>query len=295
MFRVKMIGFDSMGTRGMATLVDTGDLRVFIDPGVNIAPRRYNLPPHPVELEALEKHLDEIRAEVKESDVIVISHYHRDHYLYRVDEIHLYRNKVLLVKDPVRNINYSQKVRAYNLLKKMGVATIVKELHVADGGLFKFGDVEVKFSKPLPHGPPGSKLGFVLVTSIKTPEAVLVHASDTQGPMDNEALEYIVSLNPDLVIVSGPPTYFEEKKIERDDIERGLENLNSLAGSLKEGSVLVVDHHLLRDINYRERLTKVNETCRVRGVKLLTAAEYMGLEVKQLEAYRFKLWRENPP
>lgn len=288
-----MIGFDSMGTRGMATVLDTGSLRIFLDPGVNIAPRRYSLPPHPLELEALEKHLEEIRREVKESDVVVISHYHRDHYLYRADEATLYRNKILLVKDPVKNINYNQKVRAYVLFKKMGVESLVKELYVADGGFFRFNGVEIRFSKPVPHGSPGSKLGFVLVTAVRTPDIVVVHASDTQGPMDDDALNYIINSDPDLVVISGPPTYFEGKGIDREDIEYGLKNLKTLAENLRSGSTLVVDHHLLRDLNYKGRIADVNETCRARKVNLMTAAEYMGLEVKQLEALRFKLWEEN--
>ncbi|MEM1833555.1 MAG: hypothetical protein QXG06_04950, partial [Desulfurococcaceae archaeon] len=86
MVKIKLIGFDSMGTRGMATVIDIDGFKVFIDPGVNIAPRRYGLPPHPLELEALEKHLDEIHRETIDSNVLIITHYHRDHYLYREGE-----------------------------------------------------------------------------------------------------------------------------------------------------------------------------------------------------------------
>ncbi len=35
------IAADSLGTRSMATFVETGDCGIFIDPAVSLAPRRY--------------------------------------------------------------------------------------------------------------------------------------------------------------------------------------------------------------------------------------------------------------
>lgn len=285
-----MIGFDSMGTRGMATLVDIDGFKIFIDPGVNIAPRRYGLPPHPLELEALEKHLDEIHREALDSNVLIITHYHRDHYLYRDNEIDYYRNKILLIKNPYRHINYSQKKRAYILLNKMRVKSIAKQVEYADNGLFGFEHVRIRFSKPLPHGAHGTKLGYTLVVSVEAPEGTLVHASDVQGPMNKEALEVILNLKPDMLIISGPPTYFEGVKVGSSYIEDGLRNMYEIANRMREGSTFIADHHLLRDLNYYERIKHIVEACNERHVRFMTAAEFMGREIRQLEALRRDLW-----
>ncbi|RLG88298.1 MAG: hypothetical protein DRO16_05215, partial [Thermoprotei archaeon] len=125
--RIKLVGFDSMGTRGMATIIDTGTYKIVIDPGVSIAPRRYGLPPHDIELDHLEKYLSTIREELLDADIAVITHYHRDHYLYRKGEEIYYKDKVIFLKDPVRNINPSQKIRSYVLLNKMNVKNLARK------------------------------------------------------------------------------------------------------------------------------------------------------------------------
>ena len=45
--KIKPVASDSMGTRSMATYVETKDVKIFIDPGVALGPSRYGLPPHP--------------------------------------------------------------------------------------------------------------------------------------------------------------------------------------------------------------------------------------------------------
>ena len=53
--KVNLLFSDSMGIRSMATLVEVGDEKIFIDASAALGPYRYGLPPHPLELEALEK------------------------------------------------------------------------------------------------------------------------------------------------------------------------------------------------------------------------------------------------
>ncbi|MET1159944.1 MAG: hypothetical protein ABWW65_03195 [Thermoprotei archaeon] len=288
--KIKLIGFDSMGTRGMATVVDIEGFKIFIDPGVSYAPRRYGLPPHPIELEVLEKHLETIHREITDSHIVVISHYHRDHYLYRDGEEEYYRNKVLLIKDPVNNINHSQRIRAYVLLEKRNVKNLAKEVRIADEQFYEFENIRIYFSKPLPHGPDNTRLGYVLATVLEYEDFRLLHASDVQGPISRQALEYIVSVNPTLLIISGPPTYFEGYKMDPQHIREGFTNLLKIVESLRERSTVVVDHHLLRDLNYYDKLRDIIEIARLRNISVLTAAEYMGLDVRPLEAMRKQLW-----
>ncbi len=49
---------------------------------------------------------------------------------------------------------------------------------------------------------------------------------------------------------------------------------------------LVVDHHLLRDLKWKEKIARVFET----GKEVKTAAEFLGLENDMLEARRKELF-----
>ena len=111
------LAFDSMGTRSMATLVRTDDLVVLIDPGVSLAPRRYGLPPHPLELMRMDEHHEAIADAAGEADVLVVTHYHYDHHM--PDEPELFDGKIALIKHPTENINRSQRGRAAYFLDRL--------------------------------------------------------------------------------------------------------------------------------------------------------------------------------
>ncbi len=279
--RVKLVAFDSMGVRSMATIIESSAGLIFIDPGAALAPWRYNLPPHEVELKTLREFLEEIYRYMREADYVVITHYHRDHYLYRSGEEEYYSGKTLFIKHPTNMINRSQYVRAYVLLKKMNVENKAKHVLYADNSSINIDGVKIEFSKPLPHGECNSKLGWVITANIIEDGEVVSFASDTQGCMCRECLDYIHRVSPDLLIISGPPVYLGLKDIPLNTVK--------LVESMKPGSTIIIDHHFLREKNYIEYMEKLR---RIRSdVRVVTAAEYMHREIKQLEAYRDQLWR----
>ena len=53
--KIKPLAFDSFGARSMCTLVETRDIKIVIDPSVALAPKRYGLPPHEMELRKKEE------------------------------------------------------------------------------------------------------------------------------------------------------------------------------------------------------------------------------------------------
>jgi predicted metallo-beta-lactamase superfamily hydrolase len=286
--KIRLIGFDSMGTRGMATVIDTGSIKIFVDPGVSYAPKRYGLPPHPIELELFEKYLNRIYEELMDTDIVIISHYHRDHYLYRNGEEEYYRNKILYIKDPLNNINVSQRIRAYVLLNKMNVKDIARKIYIADSHEYIIDEnIQLKFIGPVPHGEKGTKLGSVIMSLITINGYKILHASDVEGPIEYTTRNLIINLDPDILIISGPPTYLMNYRFSKDNILKGLTNLSLIARNMRRNTYLIVDHHLLRDINYIEYLRKY-----IRGsnARVMTAAEYMGARVFQAEALRKELW-----
>jgi predicted metallo-beta-lactamase superfamily hydrolase len=291
--RVELLGFDSMGTRGMAVFLEVNGTTIFIDPGANLAPRRHGLPPHRLELEALDRTLGRIHELMGEAEHVVISHYHRDHFLYRRGEEDYYNGKNVYAKDYTRDINFSQRSRAYNLFVTRGVSEMVRKLEFADNRSFKINeDLSIEFSPPLPHGPEGTRLGFILYTVVKTSELTLVHASDAQGPISRRGVDFIKNVRPSILIISGPPTYLSQSEVEENSIEEGIRNLAEIAKSMPDSSTIIVDHHLLRDLNYKQVLRVVEEAASSSGrrVRVVTAAEYMNQPVNQLEARRRELW-----
>jgi predicted metallo-beta-lactamase superfamily hydrolase len=287
---VRIVAADSMGVRSLATFVDMCGISVGVDLGAALAPRRFGLPPHSVEYERLERVLDVARRLVRESDVVVVTHYHYDHYIRGEPEI--YYGKRLLVKDIERDINRSQRFRGYMFLKKSGLAY---RAHVtpSDSSTFIFDKMVIEFSKPVWHGEPGSRVGKVLMVRIQCEDNSVIFTSDVQGPVDPDALSTLKSWSrprPSLIILGGPPTYSSGTLVSEEAVRMGLEGLETVLWDVRP-EILVVDHHLLRDIEYLKHIQRHVRIASELGVKLITAAEYEGRPVEQLEARRRELWR----
>ena len=287
--RLRILGADSFGSRSMAAVVEAAGLKVVIDPGVSYAPRRYGLPPHPAELERLREIEERIRRELVDADVVVVTHYHYDHYIRGDGAAELYRGKLLLIKHPRSMINASQRMRAYRWLRLDGVEEAAERIIYIDGSRVELDGVVVEASPPVPHGAPGTPLGYVVMVSVECCGERIIHASDVQGPVDGAALRWILERKPDILFISGPPTYFAGFKVPREEVEKGLEGLRRLAEALRD-STIIADHHFARDLAYPEYISGL----RGLGARVVSAAEYMGVPYEPLEALRKQLWRNHP-
>jgi len=191
--KVIPIAADSLGVRSMATIVETEDCRIAIDPDAALGPSRYGLPPHEKELKALAHFTDITHKEAAKSDIIILSHYHFDHFSTGGP---WFKGKTLYVKSVKSNVNKSQTERGTAFEEAVrGIAVPID----ADGQEFKHGDTTIKFSPPVPHGPPGIRLGFVLMTLVEDGGQRFIHASDVQGPVASESADWIIEQKPDIV------------------------------------------------------------------------------------------------
>ena len=107
---------DSLGAKSSCVLVKTPNTSVVIDPGAAIMQGSF-----PASMEDKLRWLADAEFAVKnaskQAEVVTISHYHYDHFTDFDAEI--YRNKLLLTKNPNEFINESQRGRAENFFSNL--------------------------------------------------------------------------------------------------------------------------------------------------------------------------------
>ncbi|MFO7618732.1 MAG: MBL fold metallo-hydrolase [Thermoplasmata archaeon] len=270
---------ESLGVRSMAVFVETPGLKLLIDPGVSLAPKRFGLGPSKMEL-AREKALwKKVMSCARKADALTISHYHFDHY--NPDRPDMFSGKQLFIKHPADNINQSQKGRAEIFFK--AIEGIPNSVEFADGAEFEFGNTAVKFSKAVPHGT-NTRLGYVIQTGIECKRDIFLHTSDVEGPSLDSQLDFILEMQPTVVACDGPMTYLMYKYGNKA-MERSLANLERI---MRETpcKTLMLDHHLPRDPNWRGKLQPVFQAGRECGCNVTTFAGSLGKEDDLLEARR---------
>ena len=283
------IAFDSLGTRSMSCFVATNDVNILIDPGVSLAPIRYNKPPHSIELKRLEEHKREIIKYSEKSDILTISHMHFDHFMPESKEI--YKNKILLIKHPTQNINRSQFGRAKEFLELINYTP--KQIEYADNREFIFGKTKIKFSPPCWHGAEKSKLGYVLMVSIDDGDTKIMHCSDVQGPVVSKTTELIIRENPDLIIISGPLSYMVGFRLSWQNLKQAENNFIRILRETK-AETIILDHHLLRDLDYKNKFKNAYAEAEKLNKKVISAAEFLGKPIEMLEARRKELYQKYP-
>ena len=292
------IAAESLGVRSLCTLVRTPDVSILFDPSAALA-NRYALEPHPLEYQELTRKLETIRSYAKESDVLSISHYHYDHirpgfenYLYNIckrnERKEMFTGKIVYAKDNRENINNSQRRRGYYFVKD--VKSVIKEIHWADSRSFKIGDTAITYSPPLPHGSNDSPLGFVIATMVAYSGKRFLFAPDIQGPTSKETLAYILSLEPDVAIIGGPPLYLSQ--FSERETNSAFYSLSLLAASI---TILVVDHHNMRGGDWETWINPVRKTSNESGHQFLSMAEFAGETERCLESMRKQLYEDHPP
>jgi len=298
--KITPIAFESLGVRSMCTLLETPDVKVLIDPGVALGPR-FRVLPHPQEYEARNRCRARIGETAKKVDLMVISHYHNDHYTPSFTDTvwigssaeesrEIFQDKTVLLKDIRNTINFSQRHRGWMFQKTL--EDYVKKFEVADGRMFQYGETELKFSEPVFHGEENSDLGWVLMLTVRRSENKVMYASDVQGPISDKTVKIILDEKPQFLIMGGPPLYLADFKINTAVVSHGIENFMRLVEIIPSS---ILEHHLLRAENWREFADPVFEIARRLSHAVTTAAEFAGLENDLLEYKRRRLYEEEPP
>ncbi len=295
------IAEESLGVRSMAMFVRTRDVSILLDPGISLSPNRYGLPPHPRELERVKALRGVLERYAEEANYVFISHYHRDHFTVPYQSIYMgttndsyrriYGGKVVLMKSP-SDENWSQRRRYHGLRK--AIEGIVRELVFADGKEFNMGSTRLVVSPSLPHGEENARTGRVIAITIIEGDELLTFMPDVEGPVSQSAIDYILSVKPQTLVVGGPPLYLTRRGFNEEYVGNALRNLMTIlrAGFLNR---LIIAHHTLRDLDWRSKLKALFEEAGKAGVSVMTYAGLLNREDELLEAMRRDLYAREPP
>ncbi len=288
---LKLIAFESLGVRSQATYIQTSDTSIFIDPSAALAPRRYNLPPHKIEALRLLEMFENINSLIQDSEYIVITHYHYDHHdPGRFIDVDNYKGKIFLLKDPKQYINFSQKVRANRFLNL--IKSRCKDIKIIDGKTISIGKTRLTFSRPLPHGE-STRLGYVLSLCVSDEDYTVLFTSDIEGGPAEEHMQLLKICSPKIAIIDGPPTYLLHHSYSMASFERSLQFLK-LFLQMPELEIVILDHHICRELNYLNKILEVVKEFNKTGKKIINAAEFIGVEAQFLEAQRKELYSREP-
>jgi predicted metallo-beta-lactamase superfamily hydrolase len=300
--KVIPLAAESFGVRSMCTFVETPDVKVLLDAGISLCPNRFNLPPHPLEFQTINRLRKTIAEAANEAEAITISHYHFDHHTPSFEDWlvnwtekeetakQIYMDKRILLKNPRENINSTQRQRAWLFQQTSGKCT--RTMEPADGKTFSFGKTHLRFSEAVTHGPENAMLGWVIMLEIKYEDESFVFAPDVQGPMSNQALNWIKTAKPNVAMIGGPPFYLSSYRVEEAQLQQAVNNLASLAEIV---STIILEHHALRDDTWQQKIVKICGAANESGNNVKTAAEFARLANNFLESKRKRLYEEMPP
>ena len=300
--KILPIASESLGVRSMCTLVETPDISILLDAGISLCPYRFNLMPHPLEYQAIAELRKRIQEVAKKVKIITISHYHYDHFTpsdedwilnwteAEISAQRVYGGKRLLVKSPFDYITRNQKKRAKKFNK---LSNKFESIEIADDKTFIFGkDTKLKFSKAVSHGPEDNSLGWVIMLFVKFKNEKFIFAPDVQGPMSDNTLNQILSYNPQLILIGGPPLYLSKHIVDDLKINSGIKNMEKIVRKIP---LTIIEHHILRDKNWRDKSKRLFREAKRNGNKIITAAEFLSKENKLYEANREELYLKIPP
>ena len=278
--RIRYIACDSLGVKSMCTQVKTRDTVITIDPGVSIESASFPLPENKRK-GLVRRYYKRVRRSCNKSEFIIITHYHHDHYIPDID---FYKDKRLIVKDYNRNINKSQRKRAYELMEL--IDGNVDSIAYADNNTFVIDKTAISISEPLWHGNEKTRLGFVVMVEIvdEHKNKRLLYTSDLNGIYIEKYADMIINIEPDILIMDGFPSYLLGYVVSYKNLKSALKNTIKILENTN-CEKYIIDHHLLRDYRYREIYYEVYKRAEELGRNVLTAAEDMGKRPVVVEAY----------
>ena len=141
----------------------------------------------------------------------------------------------------------------------------------ADNRTFRIGGTTVRFTAPMFHGIEYASPGWVLGVVVEHSGKKLLYSSDLQGPIIEDYAAWIIKERPDVLILDGPATYLLGPFQSKETLDRAIGNCIHTVKAAK-ASLTILDHHLTREPNFREKLAPAF------NAGAITGAEAMGMK-----------------
>ena len=145
----------------------------------------------------------------------------------------------------------------------------------ADGLDLKFGATKIKITSPLFHGAEYDRVGWVVGLVLEYGGRKILYSSDLQGPIIEDYAAWIIEEAPDVLFLDGPATYLLGYMLNQINLRRAIGNLCSILKNTAT-SLIIYDHHLLREARFKERTAEAYQVAKEEGKTLITAAEWLG-------------------
>ncbi len=278
--KIKIIGTESLGVRGLCCFILLNNRKVLIDPGISLGWNRHGYLPHPFQIAVGAQIRNKIKKAFDQATDVVFSHFDGDHVpLSNANPYQLDLNDVKASLAQCKVWAKGAEVSS-NLEKKRRRAleqAVNREMSPVDGQIVE----NINFSKPMLHGLRNIEAVSIMMTRIEEDGEVFVHASDHQF-LSEDSIEQIIAWHPDIVLTSGPPFYLSIlSNAQRIKAKRNAVRLS------RHVKTMIIDHHLLRD---EAGLHWLREIAAESGNQVVCAAEFMGQEPLLLEAWRVNLY-----
>ncbi len=287
---------ESLGTRSSAITIQGKNTQFIIDPGVDVAPRRYDLPPHSMELNRRNEHRATILQVMKELPVagFWVSHYHYDHFpkineAVKISKVMHHWDPQLqdfpiapfFIKDPKGNLNRNQTRRARKFT--IALKKLKQDFFPAENSSFQTDEFVIKGSPILSHGEK-SPLGYVVGCSITYKDTKFCYTGDVVGIPLEEHVNWILSEQPDILIMDGPMK--EQLPAFKENIKKVIDQTNI--------KYLTIEHHLLRSKNWTDLIADEIDYIKESGIQIRCYAELLGKKIELLEVSRKELFEFLP-
>ena len=169
---------------------------------------------------------------------------------------------------------------------------LCKEIHFVDGLVKVLGETKFVFSEPVRHGG-DIESGHIILCTVEDDSGRFLFTSDVNGPAYDDTAPFIIRQNPEIIYLDGPVTYTPHAD-HQDPLNSQLDRLIDILSKTRTARI-IIDHHVTRDMLWKEKMFPLFSYAMHRGIHIQTAAEYRG-EVNQfLEASRDRLYEEEPP
>ena len=289
---LKPLAGESLGTRSMAVAIQGQSTQILCDPGVDLAPNRFNLPPHSLERKRRSEHRQNILAVMQELPVVGfwISHYHFDHFPKINEAVQVERNlhhfepdlrqfsrAPFLLKHPTTDINQNQRRRARKFTRALNTLDI--PFRANENLSVQMAEFQITGSPPLPHGH-HSPMGHVVACSLIHKDTKLCFTGDVMGIPLEIHVTWLINEQPDILILDGPM---------KPQLDQFKINIKQVADQT-ELKYLVIEHHLLRSGNWQDLIADELDYLTEAGVQVACYAELLKTKIELLEVSRKQLY-----